>query len=86
MELTLKNTGILRVNTWIVPLTESTVFIVDPACCKLSGDADVLISYLDKKGLTPLGIFLTHGHFDHIMGLKVFGKPFENMNIYSKTS
>ena len=51
MELTLKNTGILRVNTWIVPLTESTVFIVDPACCKLSGDADVLISYLDKKGL-----------------------------------
>lgn len=71
MELTLKNTGILRVNTWIVPLTESQVFIVDPACCELSRDSDVLIKYLDKEGLTPAGIFLTHGHFDHIMGLKV---------------
>lgn len=81
MELTLKNTGILRVNTWIVPLTESTVFIVDPACCKLSGDADVLISYLDKEGLTPAGIFLTHGHFDHIMGLKVLKERWPDIAI-----
>lgn len=81
MELTLKNTGILRVNTWIVPLTESQVFITDPACCELSRDAEVLIRYLEQNNLTPAGIFLTHGHFDHVMGLKVLKEKWPGLSI-----
>lgn len=81
MELKLKNTGILQVNTWIVPLTESQVFIVDPACCKLTRDSDIFIKYLENECLTPAGIFLTHGHFDHIMGLKCLKEKWPDLPI-----
>lgn len=81
MELKLLNTGILRVNTWIVPLAGNSVFIVDPACCKLSNDEDTLVNYLKKESLTPVGIFLTHGHFDHVMGLKVLKKQWPDLPI-----
>jgi glyoxylase-like metal-dependent hydrolase (beta-lactamase superfamily II) len=36
-------------------------WIVDPG-----QDADDLIAFLDEKGLTPVLVILTHGHFDHI--------------------
>lgn len=81
MELKLVNTGILRVNTWIVPLAGNSVFIVDPACCQLSGDEDLLVDYLNREGLSPVGIFLTHGHFDHVMGLKVLRKQWPDLPI-----
>lgn len=81
MELKLVNTGILRVNTWLVPLTENSVFITDPACCDLTGDSDVLIRYLDDNRITPAGIFLTHGHFDHVMGLKCLKERWPDLPI-----
>lgn len=81
MELKLINTGILRVNTWLVPLSEKSVFIVDPACCDLTGDSDVLVRYLEDNGIQPAGIFLTHGHFDHIMGLKVLKKHWPDLPV-----
>lgn len=39
-------------------------FIVDPAACPPE-----FASYIENEGLTVKAVLLTHGHFDHIMGL-----------------
>ncbi|MBR5300385.1 MAG: MBL fold metallo-hydrolase [Bacteroidales bacterium] len=42
--------------------------IVDPGC---SSDAEIaeLKSFISAKGLKPICIMLTHGHFDHVLGV-----------------
>ena len=44
-------------------------FVVDPAGCSLSGDANVVTDYLKAHKLECAGIVLTHSHFDHITGI-----------------
>ncbi|WP_455714272.1 MBL fold metallo-hydrolase [Anaerosporobacter sp.] len=39
--------------------------VVDPG-----NDAQVLEAKIEKGGLTPVAILLTHGHFDHILAVK----------------
>lgn len=63
-------TGALGVNTYIVPLDGDEVFIVDPAACSETGDENLITDWLSSHGKKPVGIFLTHGHFDHITGIK----------------
>ena len=46
-------------------------FIVDPATCPLE-----FVSYIKNAGLTVKAVLLTHGHFDHIMGLDALLKEF----------
>lgn len=52
--------------------------IVDPGCCSEEDKSD-LLAHLDKEGLKPEAILLTHAHFDHIYGVKFlqdrFGIP-----------
>ncbi|MCR5613249.1 MBL fold metallo-hydrolase [Treponema sp.] len=81
MELEPVQTGILGVNTWIVPLAGQAVFIVDPACSSLTGDENSVIDYVEQKGLVPVGIFLTHGHFDHVMGLKTLKEKWPSLPV-----
>lgn len=69
MDLRQLRTGPLRVNTYIVPLIENKVFIVDPANCSFSRDEGALVSWLETNKLEPVAILLTHGHFDHVSGL-----------------
>ena len=33
------------------------------------GDIEPVVSYLSEKNLRPEGVFLTHGHFDHLYGI-----------------
>lgn len=40
------------------------IVIVDPAICP-----DYLMSHVKNKGYVPKAILLTHGHFDHVMGI-----------------
>ena len=40
------------------------VLIVDPA-----DRAQKIIEWINSEGLKPTAILLTHGHFDHIMGV-----------------
>ena len=42
--------------------------IVDPGCSAPSEIA-ALTSFIDGKGLKPVCIMLTHGHFDHVLGV-----------------
>ncbi|MGL5391335.1 MAG: MBL fold metallo-hydrolase, partial [Shewanella sp.] len=43
--------------------TQPEVYVVDP------GDANVVIDYLQRHGLTLAGILLTHHHLDHTGGV-----------------
>lgn len=57
--------GMCATNTYYV-FDENTkkALIVDPA-----GDPMRIIDRVAKLGVTPVGILLTHGHFDHILAL-----------------
>lgn len=81
MDLHLLHTGPLRVNTYIVPVCENKVFIVDPANCAFSHDEGSLVSYLESNKIDVVAIILTHGHFDHVSGLPILKKAFPNIPI-----
>jgi len=51
-------------NTYLI-ISDDKVVIVDPG-----KDYPGIENYIKKNNLTPTGILLTHGHFDHIRGVK----------------
>ena len=76
MEIKKTPLGMLEANCYQL-INEETkeMVLVDP------GDAPVeFLSYL--KNYTPVGILLTHGHFDHMLGAKVISEKF-NCPIYA---
>lgn len=68
------HTGPFSVNTLVVGVGKNKVFAVDPACCAFCGDEMVVVDYLKKNNLDCVAIVLTHGHFDHVAGVKVLKK------------
>lgn len=81
MKLEPIQTGILSVSTYIVPLAGNAVFIVDPAGSGYTSDENLVTDYLEANDFIPLGIFLTHGHFDHIPGIKPLKEKFPFIKI-----
>lgn len=81
MSLHLLRTGPLRVNTFLVPLCENNIFIVDPAACKFSNDEGAIVSYIQSNNLNPVAVVLTHGHFDHVSGLPAIKKAFPDIPV-----
>ena len=55
--------------------------IVDPGC---SSDAEIseLTSFISSRGLKPVCIMLTHGHFDHVLGVAELAARYDNLPIY----
>lgn len=74
-------TGPLRVNSCVVHLDGSFVFITDPACCPEFGDENILTDFLDQRHLEPVALILTHGHFDHVSGLKTMKKRWPDIPV-----
>ena len=62
--------GMISTNCYIV-INEETkeAIVIDPA-----HRPKQLLEYIKEKGLKVKGILLTHGHFDHIMGIDDFLK------------
>lgn len=50
--------------------------VVDPGCFSPS-EKEEIKSFISKKGLKPVCIMLTHGHFDHIYGLTDLVKTYD---------
>lgn len=46
------------------------------------GDIEPVVIFLEEKGLTVKGIFLTHAHFDHIYGLPELVKRYPQCKVY----
>lgn len=67
--------GSMGTNCYLI-INEETkeLVIVDPATCP-----DYVVSHIKSNGYLPKAIFLTHAHFDHVMGIdgwvKEFGIP-----------
>ena len=55
--------------------------IVDPGC---SSDAEIseLTSFISSRGLKPVCIMLTHGHFDHVLGVADLVSRYDNLPVY----
>jgi hydroxyacylglutathione hydrolase len=52
--------GQLQTNSYILISPQNNCYFIDPA-----DDFVFLSDYINQNGLTPKGIILTHGHFDH---------------------
>lgn len=74
-------TGVLGVNTIVVPCGDKYCFIVDPATSSLTRDKRKILDYLKDKNLECVGIVLTHSHFDHIMGVASLKAAFPDVKI-----
>ena len=81
MAIHIIRTGLLRVNTLVVTTGNNRCFVVDPAACKASGDADSVTGFLRSHGLDCTHIILTHSHFDHITGIAGVKAAFPNAKI-----
>jgi glyoxylase-like metal-dependent hydrolase (beta-lactamase superfamily II) len=58
-------TGPIDTNSYIVSDSSSSCLIVDP-----SSGCDELFKHIDDNNLVVEAICLTHGHFDHCMGIE----------------
>jgi glyoxylase-like metal-dependent hydrolase (beta-lactamase superfamily II) len=81
MKIHVLHTGVLRVNTLVVPTEGGKCFIVDPAACAVTGDENLILDYLKAHKLECEGIVLTHSHFDHITGITPLKKAFSDAKI-----
>lgn len=64
--------GPVGTNCYIVSSEkDKECFVIDPAACPPE-----FISYIKDMGMKVKAVLLTHGHFDHIMGLDGFLKEF----------
>jgi glyoxylase-like metal-dependent hydrolase (beta-lactamase superfamily II) len=71
-------TGPIETNTYVIPNTDDgTCLIIDPA----EGCGEVL-KFLHKESLRPLAVLVTHGHFDHIMGITDILSEYPNTQVY----
>lgn len=55
----------------LVDETNKTVVIVDP------GEAKPVLDFISSHGLKPLGILITHHHWDHVNGIGEIKKQFD---------
>lgn len=66
-------TGIISTNCYLVINKDTKqAVVIDPAACP-----SYLMSHIKSEGLKIEAILLTHGHFDHIMGIDGFLSEFD---------
>lgn len=61
LKITTYPLGPIQTNCYLIQNTDDQCLIVDPG-----EEGARIISIVERAGLTPVAILLTHGHFDHI--------------------
>ncbi len=78
MELKIKQTGPLQVNTYILKDTETKEAVL----IDVGGSFELIKKELDKEGYKIKFILNTHGHFDHVLGEIEVQKNYPKIPIY----
>ena len=60
---------------------EGNCAFVDPGCGTGQEIAEVT-SFVQQKGLKPVCIMLTHGHFDHVLGVAELAAAYDGIPVY----
>ncbi len=73
--------NLLQERAYVVWKDKDACVIVDPGCY---GDAELraFTDLLAQESLTPAAILLTHGHFDHIFGVKALQDRFGGIPVF----
>ena len=56
-------------NTYVLADSSGDCVIIDPGCYSTAEQSE-LVEYISSNQLTPIGVWLTHCHIDHILGLR----------------
>ena len=56
---------------------EKVCAVVDPG-----GSPKLVLAMIERSGLTPAAIFLTHGHFDHVRGIPSLLSKYPELPVY----
>lgn len=70
-------TGPIETNSYCVINDTKACLIVDP-----SNGIDEILNLIREEDLTPEGILITHGHFDHIGGIPEVTGAFPDLKVY----
>lgn len=69
MNIFKKNVGVYGSNSYIISNDDGDAIIID-----VGGNADDLYAYMKEHNLNLKAILLTHGHFDHVLGVNALRK------------
>ena len=69
--------GFLKTNCYLFSTDNSNLFIIDPA-----DNPDSIIQAVQETGLIPVGIILTHTHFDHILAAGKLVETYPDAGVY----
>jgi len=64
LNIEIVNVGLIGTNCYIVYNDNKEAIIIDPGA-----DADKIESSVERLGVKPVAVLLTHGHFDHILAV-----------------
>lgn len=78
MQLEIKQTGPLEVNTYILKDEESKEAVL----IDVGGSFEEIKSNLEKEGYKIKFILNTHGHFDHVLGESIIQEKYQDIPIY----
>lgn len=73
--------NLLQERTYIAWNGSAHCVLIDPGCYG-SDEIRTLTDLLAQENLTPAAILLTHGHFDHIFGVKPLQDRFGGIPVY----
>jgi hydroxyacylglutathione hydrolase len=68
--------GKIENNCFLIEINEKIILIDAPM------DSEFIVEYLDDNNLELDYLFLTHTHYDHILGLDLFYNKYPNLKIY----
>ena len=70
-------TGLLSTNTWLISYEPHTAIVVDPG-----GQSSSLVQDLKELSINHIEIMLTHGHFDHTLGIPFLIEQFPDYALW----